>query len=103
MKLSLHYRLILPAVFLGLAMWTASAAFDRARAFTLEDRADTAPTGGAANIADPDERMTPRSNSGTQSTLQQGNATFNFGGQSQSFDQRNNPNDYFSADKLTGR
>lgn len=103
MKLHPCYRAFLPAAFLGLAILTASAAVDRAQAFTFEQGADTAPTGGAANIADPDERLNPRSNGGSQSTFQDGNTTIRFGAQPQQFDQRYNGSDYFDSSKLMGR
>jgi hypothetical protein len=101
MKLRPHNRAVLPAVLFGLALLAASA--HRAQAFTFEDRAESAPTGGAANIADPDERLNTRASNGNQQTFQQGNTSFRFGGQAQSFDQRNNPNSYFNPNTLMGK
>jgi hypothetical protein len=47
--------------------------------------------------------MTSRYGTGNQSTFQSGNTTFRFGGQGQTFDQRNNPNTYFNPDVLMGK
>lgn len=102
MKLRSSTRTVLPAVLFGLALLTASSY--RAQAFTFEDRAESAPTGAAANIADPDERLNTRSNNGSnQQTFQQGNTSFRFGGQTQSFDQRNDPSSYFNPNTLMGK
>ena len=103
MKLRPLIRATLPAVLFGLALLIGAAAANPAQAFTFEDQA--AAPGGApsAQIADPDDRLTSRYSSGDQSKIQQGNTTFRFGGQGQSFDQRNNPSNYFNPNVLMGK
>jgi hypothetical protein len=90
------------AAFVGLALLTASAA----QAFTFEDRGASANNGGGSHYRDLDLGNKPSSHlddSGNKTVIQRGNSTFSFGGQTQSFDQRNNPSDYFNPNYLMGR
>lgn len=76
-----------------------------AQAFTFEDKGAGNKDNLSSALAEPDpnDRLTSRFNDGKQTVIKRGNATIYFGGQPQSFDQRNNPNDYFSSDRLMGR
>jgi hypothetical protein len=85
---SRHHFAVLAVAF-GLALLAAPAA----HAFTIDDQSNTN-SDGSARYTDPDARF---SGSGSgQTTLQQGNTTIRFGGQSQSFDQRYNSNQMFN-------
>jgi len=79
-----HCALMLAAA-LGLALLAAPNFVGLAQAFTIDDRSTTNPD-GTAKFSDTDPR---RFGSGTdgQTTIRQGNTTFQFGGQ-RSFDQR---------------
>ena len=66
-----------------------------AHAFTMEDVPNTK-SDGSARYADPDERFTGSSFKNGQTTIKQGNTTFQFG-QPQSFDQRYNANSFFNS------
>ncbi len=59
-----------------------------AHAFTLQDQSSAGGNGGARYV-DPDEQFSSNNN-GNGQTIHNGNTTFHFGGQSQSFDQRYN-------------
>ncbi len=85
---SSHHRLAVLAAAFGLALLAAPAA----HAFTMDNQSNTN-SDGTARYVDPDERF---SGSGSgQTTLQQGNTTFRFGGQQGSFDQNYNSNRMF--------
>ena len=82
----------------------AFAGASAAKAFTFESNA--AGDGGLhQNYTDPDEQMQPKAgspqrfDSGSQSGGQKDGFYLNFGGQTQSFDQRYNSNDYFNPMK----
>jgi len=83
----------------ALALASASAA----RAFTYESTA-SGDSGMHQNYTDPDEQMKPKAGQ-TQRTFnedggtQTGGFSMQFGGQSQSFDQKYNSNDYFDPMK----
>jgi len=63
-----------------------------AHAFTLDNQSNTSSV-GTARYSDPDEHF---SNDGSRkTTIQNGNATLQFGGQTQSFDQRYDQNRLF--------
>ena len=81
MKHLSHRSLTILAAAFGLVMLAAPAA----RAFTMDDQSNTN-SDGSARYTDPDQRL-PGTRDG-QTTIQQGNATFRFGGQTGSFDQR---------------
>lgn len=83
------------AVF-GLIVLTVPAA----HAFTIDDQSNTNASGGA-RYADPDAKF----NSGDKrtSTIQQGNATFHFGGGGSTFEQRNDPSRMFDPIGGPGR
>jgi hypothetical protein len=90
----------------GLALLATTLLAGRADAFTFEDkgaaRNDDTSMFYSAGKSDPlSSRLDD--GSGKKPVLKQGNGSFYFNGPSQSFDQRNNPNDYFSSDRLMGR
>jgi hypothetical protein len=93
---------LLGAAFVGLALLTASAA----QAFTFEDQGTSTNSGGGAqhykdlDLGKPSSRL---DDSGNKTVIKRGNSSFYFNGPAQSFDQRNNPNDYFNPNYLTGR
>ena len=72
----------------GFALMAAPAA----HAFTIDNQSNTN-SDGSARYVDPDERFS--NTGGQQNTIQQGNTTLRFGGQSGSFDQRYNANRMF--------
>jgi len=83
----------------------AFAGASAAQAFTFES---SAPGDGGLhqNYTDPDEQMQPKAGSpqrfdsgGQSSGAQVGGFSMQFGGQSQSFDQKYNSNDYFDPTK----
>jgi hypothetical protein len=89
------------AALVGLALLTAPAA----QAFTFEDQGTSANSGVGSRYKDldlgkPSSRL---DDSGNKTIIQRGNSSIYFNGPSQSFDQRNNPNDYFNPNYLTGR
>jgi hypothetical protein len=86
----------------ALALLAASALVHDARAFTIEDKAPGASGDNAANLADPNDRLTSRFNNGKQTIIKQGDATIYFGGQPQSFDQRYNSNNLFDRNGRPG-
>ena len=74
----------------GLALLATPLFGGWAQAFTFEDQGGVSTGDGARNaIVDPDTRFSGSGSGNGQSTLKQGNATFQFGAQS-SFDQRYN-------------
>ena len=85
----------------ALALGSASAA----QAFTFEGTAAGDGAGVQRNYTDPDDQLQPKAgapqrfNSGGQGDSQQGGFSLQFGGQSQSFDQKYNSNDYFNPNK----
>ena len=84
----LRHRVAVLAAAFGLALSAAPAA----HAFTIDDQSNTN-SDGTARYTDPDEQF---SGSGSgQTTLQQGNTTFRFGGQQGSVDQNFNSNRIF--------
>jgi hypothetical protein len=87
----------------ALALLAASLFAPRAQAFTFEDKAATPGGAPAAGIADPDDRLTSRFDDGKKTVIRRGNSTIYFGGAPQSFDQRNDPNQYFNPNTLMGR
>jgi hypothetical protein len=103
MTISLLQRpALVGAAYVGLALLTASAA----QAFTFEDRGASANNGGGAHYRDLDLGNKPTSrldDSGNKTVIQRGNSSFYFGGQTQTFDQRNNPDSYFNPNVLMGR
>lgn len=94
---------MLCATLVGLSLLAAPAA----QAFTFQDQGqDTASrSGGAANLTDLGlgDRHSSRFDDGKQPAMRQGNTSLQFGGQTQSFDQRNNPDSYFNPNVLMGR
>jgi hypothetical protein len=87
---SSRHRLAVVAAAFGLAVLAASAA----HAFTMDNQGNSN-SDGTARYTDPDQRF---SGSGDgQTTIRQGDATFRFGGQPQSFDQRNNSDRVFDT------
>ena len=103
MKLHRSYVPALPfAAAFALALMAASVFVHDARAFTIEDKAPAASGGNAANLADPNDRLTSRFNNGKQTIVKQGDATIYFGGQPQSFDQRYNSNNLFDRNGRPG-
>ena len=69
-----------------------------AHAFTIDDKSNTTSNGGA-RYTDPDEQFSG-SNSGSGTTIRQGNTTFQFGGSQGgggSFDQRYDSNRMFDT------
>ncbi len=89
------------AAVVGAVLLTASAA----QAFTFSDQ----PSGGsdgATKFADPADRaksrMNMNGNTGDRTTIQGGNATFQFNGR-ESFDQRFDTTRRFNPDNLMGR
>jgi len=76
------------AVAFGFALMAAPAA----HAFTIDNQSNTN-SDGSARYVDPDEHFS--NTGGQQNTIQQGNTTLRFGGQSGSFDQRYNSNRMF--------
>jgi len=79
---------VLAAAF-GIVVLAAPAA----HAFTMDSQSNTT-SNGAARYSDPDAQF---SGAGTgQTTIRQGNATFQFG-QPQSFDQRYNAGQFFDS------
>jgi opacity protein-like surface antigen len=82
----------------ALALVSASAA----QAFTFEGTAPGDGGGVQRNYTDPDEQMKPkvgapqRFDDQSQSGAQKDGFYLNFGGQTQSFDQKYNSNDYFN-------
>jgi hypothetical protein len=89
------------AAFVGLALLAAPAA----QAFTFEDQGTSANSGGGAHYKDLDlgKPASRLDDSGNKTVIQRGNSSFYFGGQAQSFDQRNNPDSYFNPNVLMGR
>lgn len=85
---SSRHRLAVLAVAFGLATLAAPAA----QAFTMDTQSNTN-INGAARYTDPDEQFSGASSG--QSTIRQGNTTFQFG-QPQSFDQRYDTNRLFN-------
>ena len=90
-----HINTLLLAAALALAGACA------AQAFTFESTAPGDGGGVTRNYTDPDSYLKPNAgspqnfNGGSQSSSQDG-VQVQFHGQSQSFDQKYNPNDYFS-------
>jgi len=85
----------------ALALVSASAA----QAFTFESNAPGDGGGTARNYVDPQDQISPqagspqRFGSGGQGEAQQGGFSMQFGGQTQSFDQKYNSNSYFDPYK----
>jgi len=75
-----HHRLAILAAAFGLAVLAAPAA----RAFTMDNTSNTNPD-GSARYTDPDQRFSGSNNG--QTTLRQGNTTFQFGSRP-TFEQR---------------
>jgi hypothetical protein len=88
--------LVAAAAVSGLIALAAPAA----HAFTIDDQSNTNASGGA-RYADPDARFD--SSDRRSSTIQQGNATFQFGGGGSTFEQRNNPSRMFDPIGGPGR
>ncbi len=82
MKHLSHRHLAILAAAFGLVMLAAPAA----HAFTMDNQSNTN-SDGSARYTDPDQRLSGTTSTG-QTTIQQGNGTFRFGGQTGSFDQR---------------
>jgi hypothetical protein len=59
----------------------------------------------SSGLADPDpsDRLTSRFDNGKNIVIKRGNSTIYFGGQSQTFDQRNDHGHYFNPNVLMGR
>jgi hypothetical protein len=83
-----HRRLGVFAAIFALAVLTAPTA----RAFTMDNQTSTN-SDGSARYTDPDERFSGGSNG--QTTIRQGNTTFQFGGQAP-FEQRYDNSQMFS-------
>jgi hypothetical protein len=81
MKHLSHRPLAILAVAFGLVMLAAPMA----HAFTMDDQSNTN-SDGSARYTDPGQRFSGTGNG--QTTIQQGNTSFRFGGQTGSFDQR---------------
>lgn len=98
------------AALVGLAGFGLLAA-PAARAFTFQDqdpgagaRSDDTSMfynsgSGSGAAGQPSSRL----DSDSRTVFKHGNSSFSFGGQTQTFDQRNNPNAYFTPDYLMGR
>lgn len=88
----------IPALLFAAAFALASAS--AAQALTFESTAPGDGSGVHQNYTDPDDQMQPKAGSPQRfdsgSNSQQGGFHMNFGGQTQSFDQKYNSNDYFS-------
>jgi hypothetical protein len=89
-----RHRLAMLAAAFGLALLTMPAA----QAFTIDGQSNTN-SDGSARYTDPDARF---SGYGPATTIQQGNATIQFGGQQGSFDQRYNPSRMFDPNGRPG-
>ncbi|MGH6664736.1 MAG: hypothetical protein ACREB2_07500 [Pseudolabrys sp.] len=82
-----HRRLAIAAAAFGLTLLAAPAA----HAFTMDNQSNIN-SDGTARYTDPDTRFSGSSNG--QTTIQQGNTRFQFGGQQGTFDQR------YSTDRM---
>ena len=98
----------LAAFLAGMVLLAAPAA----QAFTFQDQAPGAgpKNGWASDRKELDahdlglgERPASRFDDGKQTIIKRGNSTIYFNGPTQTFDQRNNSNDYFSPNYLMGR
>jgi hypothetical protein len=87
--LSSSRRLAVLAAAFGFALMAAPVA----HAFTFDNQTTTNGD-GSAKYVDPDARLSP-SGSGGQTSIRQGNATFQFGPAQQPFNQRYNSNNLF--------
>ena len=92
-----------PAAGLAGAVAVALLASAAAHAFTFEDQ-NTANGGAAAKFSDPADRVKSRmsGDSSDRTRIQSGNTTLQFGGRG-TFDERNNPDRYFSPNNLMGK
>ena len=88
----------MPLVIFTAAFGFAVSAAPAAHAFTMEGTTVTG-SDGSAKYLDPDNKVSRFGNGDGKTTIQQGNTTFQFGGQSQSFDQRYNPNQMFNTNR----
>ena len=79
----LRHRAVILAAALGVGMLAAPAA----QAFTIEDQSTVTNSDGTAKFVNPSAPVT-RFGNGGQTTLQQGNATFQFGPQRPLNDER---------------
>ncbi|MCF8478114.1 MAG: hypothetical protein K9G60_13885 [Pseudolabrys sp.] len=104
----LFVRAAVLAAMAGLVLLAAPAA----QAFTFQDKDQDAGTqnGWSSDRKQLDghdlglsDRSASRFDDGKQTVIKRGNSTIFFNGPTQSFDQRNNPNDYFSPNYLMGR
>lgn len=102
-KFSADFPLRRSAVVLAAAVGAALLTASVVQAFTFEDQA-TASGGAAAKFSDPADRVKSRmsGDSSDKSKIQNGNTTLQFGGRG-TFDERNNPDRYFSPNNLMGR
>jgi hypothetical protein len=89
----LQQRVFIFAAAFGLALLAAPMATTLAHAFTIDDQSNTN-SDGSAKFADP-TTPTTRFGSGGQTTIQQGNATLQFGPQRPSTDERYNKDRMF--------
>lgn len=96
--LPLRRSALVLAAAVGAALLTGSAA----QAFTFNDQA--AASDGSTKFTDPADRVKSRmsGDSSDKSKIQSGNTTLQFGGRG-TFDERNNPDRYFSPNNLMGR
>jgi len=102
-KFSADFPLRRSAIVLAAAVGAALLTASVAQAFTLEDQG-TSGGGAAAKFSDPADRVKSRmsGDSSDKSKIQNGNTTLQFGGRG-TFDERNNPDRYFSPNNLMGR
>jgi hypothetical protein len=84
MNLLSLYRLQHRAVILAAALGVGMLAAPAAQAFTIEDQSTVTNSDGSSKYVDPDARVS-RFGNGGQTTIRQGNTTFQFGPQ-RSFD-----------------
>lgn len=84
----LQQRVFIFAAAFGLALLAAPMATTLAHAFTIDDQSNTN-SDGSAKFADPNAPTTRfGSSSGSQTTIRQGNSTFQFGPQRSLSDER---------------
>lgn len=89
-------RLHCPAF--ALALLAASLFANGAQAFTFEDQT-TANSNSSSNLNNPSTSRFSSGGSNGQTTIKQGNATFQFGGQQRPSDQRYYPEQLFSPNR----
>ncbi len=93
-------------LFLAALFALATVAAPAAQAFTFEDQGAGQKNSDTSMFYNggKDQPLTSRLDGGGNSTvIKRGNSTIYFGGQGQTFDQRNNQNDYFNPSYLLGK